>query len=162
MRTFTDTEGRQWDVRIDVNAIRDVRAALDVNLLALMDEEAALLQRLTVDPVLLVDVLFVVCRRQADERAVTDEAFGRAMAGDAILHAADALVRGIVDFFPDARRRATLGKVLDKGTALAEILLQRMEAQAATLDAVDLDRLAMTLTGSAGSAPGSSASTPAG
>lgn len=166
MRTFKDNEGREWQVRIDVNAVRAVRDALAVNLLTLPEQEFALLSRLTTDLVLLVDVLYVVCRRQAQERGVSDEAFGQAMYGDAIQAAADALIRETIDFFPDARRRAMLTKVIDKGQALGEMLMDRGMQEAARLDRMDLAKAAAKLLGnepgsSAGSAPGPAASTPA-
>ena len=138
MRTFKDNEGRDWQVRIDVAAVRSVRSELQVNLLDLPEQEFALLTRLTTDLVLAVDVLYVVCRRQAHERSVTDEDFGRAMYGDALQAGVDALVRETIDFFPDARRRAMLTKVIDKGQALGNLLMDRGMERAGMLDKMDL------------------------
>ena len=53
---------------------------------------------------LLVNTLYAVCKPQADERDVSDEAFGELLVGDTIELAAAALVRGITDFFPKDRR----------------------------------------------------------
>jgi hypothetical protein len=164
MRTFKDNEGREWQVRIDVNAVRSVRSELDVNLLALPDQEFALLTRLTTDLVLLVDVLYVVCRKQAQDRSISDEEFGRSMYGDCIQNAADALIRETIDFFPDARRRAMLSKVIDKGKALGDLLMNKGMDQAQRLDEIDLETEATKMmkrltenapTGSAGSMPAS-------
>ena len=80
MKTFRDNAGRVWNVAIDANAIREVRSRLDINLLSLPERDFELLTRLTTDLVLLVDVLFVVCRRQAESLGVSDEQFGQAIA----------------------------------------------------------------------------------
>ncbi|HUW99871.1 MAG TPA: hypothetical protein VMY35_02750 [Phycisphaerae bacterium] len=176
MGSFRDSERREWQVRIDVNVIRDVRGEQQINLLDLPESGFALLTRLTTDLVLLVDILYVVCRRQARERSISDEDFGRAMRGDCLLPAAEVLFREVIDFFPDARRRALLTKVLEAGLALGEILMNRAAQQTARLDELDLEEEATALTqspaapeasasglgGSAGSSPASSASTPAG
>lgn len=173
MKTFRDNAGRVWNVAIDANAVREVRSRLDINLLSLPERDFELLTRLTTDLVLLVDVLFVVCRRQAEQLSVSDEQFGEAMYGDAIGEATNALVREVIDFFPDARRRQTLGKVIDKGEALGNLLLDRATAKLPELDNLNLEKIAdqILATGmssaasglgnSSSNAPGSVASTPA-
>ena len=179
MKTFTDNKGRDWQLTVDVNAVRRVRAEADVNLLDLAAHECALLTRLTTDLVLLVDVVYLVCRPQAQARNVTDEDFGCALSGDVLQTAADALVREIVGFFPDARRRAMLTAVLDKGQALGNVLMDRGLQQARRLEQIDLETEATNLmraetaapernanpsasgsTGTAGTVPASSESTP--
>jgi len=76
--------GRAWNVEINVDAIKRVRGTCGVDLLDASDKQKSLLTDLATDPVLLVDVIYVVCKPQADDRGVSDEDFGRAMAGDAI------------------------------------------------------------------------------
>ena len=173
MKTFRDNAGRVWNVAIDANAIREVRSRLDINLLSLPERDFELLTRLTTDLVLLVDVLFVVCRRQAESLGVSDEQFGQAMYGDAIGEATNALVREVIDFFPDARRRQTLGRVIDKGDELGNLLLNRATAKLPELDSLDLNQIADRLIAenrhsaasgpgnSSSNVPGSAASTPA-
>ena len=85
MQTFRDNAGRTWTVAIDVAAIKRVRSLIGYDLLAVLDGTGT--QALVSDPVLLVDVLYALCRPEADRLAVTDEDFGRSMAGDAIEHA---------------------------------------------------------------------------
>ena len=99
---WTDAENRTWSTAISVNAIRRVKELVGVNLLEVFDGE--MLARLADDPVLLVNTLYAVCKPQADERDVSDEAFGELLVGDTIELAAAALVRGIADFFPKDRR----------------------------------------------------------
>lgn len=62
--------------------VKRVRASLDINLLDAV--EGRLIEQLVSDPILLCDVIFVLCQQEAEARGVTDEQFGQAMAGDAI------------------------------------------------------------------------------
>ena len=111
MKTFTDNTGRTWTLSITVGTIKRVRALCGVDLANIITMESGktpnvgLLERLAADPVLLVDVLFAVCKPEADTKGITDEEFGRAMAGDAIELAATALLDEIIDFFPEAKRK---------------------------------------------------------
>lgn len=128
MTSFKDTEGRQWMVRIDVDAVKRVRALVDVDLLDAAGGD--LLPRIAADPVLLCDVLFALCQPEAEKRGVTDDQFGSAMGGDTIDDAAEAFMEALVDFFPK-RRRAVLTKARTKLAAFEEIA---MNAAAARLD----------------------------
>ena len=101
---WTDSEGRRWSTAITVGTLKRVRDLVDVNLLDVFD--GVLLGRLADDPVLLANTLYAVCKPQADERNVDDEAFGELLVGDAIEDAAQALVHGIASFFPQGRRAA--------------------------------------------------------
>ncbi len=158
MRTFTDALGRSWPLEITVATLKRVRAVAGVDLL-----EAAggtLLDRLVADPVLLGDVLYACVKPQADERKITDEDFGRSLAGDAIEHATTALLEEFVAFFPSPRRR-----VLEKAlTKLAGWRTAALAAAEARLDDPDLDRtvLAALRGASSGNAPASAGSTPPG
>jgi len=100
---FTDATGRDWLVEITVDTVRQVRKELDVDLMQAAGGDV--LERLAADPVELVDVLFVICRDQAEERGLSDVDFGRSLAGDAIEAATDALIDSIVAFFPPRLRK---------------------------------------------------------
>lgn len=99
---WTDNLGRNWSAAITVNTVKRVQQLTGVNLLAVFD--GGLLNRLADDPILLVNTLYAVCKPEAEQRDVTEEAFGELLVGDAIEHAVEALVRGIIDFFPKDRR----------------------------------------------------------
>ena len=134
MKTFTDNGGRTWTVSITVNAIKRVRGLLDVDLLEVVGGK--LIDRLITDPVLLCDIVYAVCKPEADAQGVSDEDFGKAMAGDAIEHATTALLEELVSFSPSPRDR--------------QFVEQRIESG-------ELDRIAEeTLQGHAGSSSGSS------
>ena len=145
MHTFQDTQGRTWTVTINVDAIRRVRALLDVNLLDAVDGK--LLERLVVDPVLLCDILFALCQPEAQARNVTDEDFGRALGGDVLEHATTALLEELVDFFPSGRR-AVFRKALEK--------LRKLEALAleTTTKRLESDELERKMAAALASTPG--------
>jgi hypothetical protein len=109
--------------------------------------------------VLLCDVLFALCKPQADAQGVTDEDFGRAMAGDVIDAATSAFLEELCGFFPKGRREL-LAKALGKLRHLEAVAL---EAAGAKLDSPELEnRLRELISGGpSGNSPASSGSTPA-
>ena len=155
MKTFNDNAGRSWTVQINVDAIKRVRDLAQVNLLEVV--EGKLLERLISDPILLCDVIYSLCKSQADSGGVSDVDFGRAMGGDAIDGATTALLEELVDFFPQAKRRV-LAKALAKLQKLQTAALAAVETR---LDSPELDRQMAArlaqLENSSGSAPESSA-----
>jgi len=157
MKTFTDTAGRTWTVCVNVDAIKRVRALLDVNLLEILDDGCKLLAQLHDDPVLLVDVLYALCQPQAEAQGVTDIQFGQAMSGDALLHANRALLEGLSDFFPSARQRAAMKNLLQKTERVVERLLDHAET---TIAGIDPNSVAQSAIDSFGNSRGPSASAP--
>ncbi|KAB2949504.1 MAG: hypothetical protein F9K17_02830 [Phycisphaerae bacterium] len=160
MKTFNDNAGRTWTIAINVDAIKRVRSLLEVDLLEIVDGK--LIERLIRDPVLLCDVVYAVCKPEADAKSVSDEEFGRAMAGDAIEHATKALLEDLVGFSPSPRDRANLQRVLattwnvmDRARDLVEKRLESGELEKV------VERALATAGSSSGAAPESSASTPA-
>ena len=136
MKTFTDNTGRAWQIAINVDAIKRVKALASVDLLDAVDGK--LIERLVDDPVLLCDVVYSLCKPLADAAGVSDEDFGRSMAGDAIEHATSAMLEELVDFFP-SRRRALLAKAVGKLRTLEAMVLSAAETR---LDELDLDKAA--------------------
>lgn len=156
MKTFTDSTGRSWTVAVNVESIKRVKGLLNVNLLDAI--QGKLLEQLVDDPVLLCDVIYVLCKPQADAEKISDEDFGRAMAGDAIESATTALLEDLADFFPKGRREL-LQKALVK---LRQFEAKVLEAAGERLDSPELDRrLQETIAGGlSGNLPESSESTP--
>jgi hypothetical protein len=153
MKTFKDSADRVWSVVINVNAVRRCRSLVDVDLPDLASDGCRPLGALLGDVVKLVDVLYVLCKAEADSRGLTDEDFGAGLGGDSLQNAADAFVAELADFFPDPRVRAGLKAVIEKGRAVQSRL---MEVMAARLAAIDPDALAATLTTRSTDAPESS------
>ena len=161
MRSFKDNAGRQWSVEINVAALKRVRGLTGTDLMQVI--EGTLIEKLIRDPVLLCDVVYAICKPEADTRTppVSDEEFGKAMAGDAIEAATTAVLEELVSFCPSPRDRANLGRVLQATTKVMERARDLVQKK---LDSGELDRLAdrllATAGGSSGSAPESSALTP--
>jgi len=122
MQSFRDNQGRTWAIDVNVDAVKRVRQLLDVDLLKAAEGE--LLAKLAGDPVMLVDVIYAICKPEVDRQDITNEDFGRAMAGDAIERATEALLEGLVDFFPNPKR-APLKKALGKLRTLEALALTR-------------------------------------
>ncbi len=163
MRTFKDNAGRTWTVSITIDAIKRARGLLDVDLLEVVGGK--LIDRLITDPVLLCDIVYAVCKPEADAQSVSDEDFGRAMAGDAIEHATTALLEELVSFSPSPRDRANLKRVLDTTRRVMDkardLVEQRIES--GELDRIAEEALMQTVPNagsSSGNSPGSSASIP--
>ena len=130
MRTFTDAMGTAWGITVNVLAVKRVRTLLDVDLMEIAT--GSLLDRLGRDPVLLCNVLFVICKDQADAEKVSDEDFGRRMGGDAIEAATNAFLEEVIDFFPGGRR-----EILRK----ALLRSRKIEAQAGPMIEAKLEEL---------------------
>jgi len=156
MHSFPDQLGRTWAIAIHVAAIKRVRGLVGVDLYKLVDDGFQPLADLIADPVRLCDVLYCLCKDEADAKQISDEDFGRSLAGDAITLAADAFVEELIDFFPEARARASLRKVVSAGKRVKERVLDHAEKLIATLDP---ERAANEFISSFGNWPASSAST---
>ena len=158
MHPFKDNAGRTWIVLINVAAVKRCRALVSVDLYGLVDDQFSGLGKLIADPVALVDVIYCLCQDEAGKLGITDEDFGRSMAGDALEHAANAFLAELTDFFPDARVRTGLAKVL---TASRQVRDQLLDQAIESLDQLDLESVVRTLKASSGVSPESSDSIPA-
>jgi len=161
VKTFSDNAGRTWTVTINVDAIKRVRGLLDLDLLSILDGK--LIERLYRDPVLLCDVVYAVCKPEADAKGVSDEEFGRAMAGDAIEHATKTLLEELVGFSPSPRDRANLQRILETTWRVMDKARDLVEARLATVDTEQIIAQVLATSGAlSGAVPESRASTPAG
>jgi hypothetical protein len=110
MRTFKDNKGRTWEIALNVWQMKRLRDTLGIDLVHVIGTNADgnvrvdTIDRIASDPCLLVDILWVVCERQANAEGVKDEDFGASLAGDSIEDATRAFLDELVDFFPGAKR----------------------------------------------------------
>ena len=110
MRTFKDNAGRTWGVTLNVLQMKRIRAHLGIDLVNVITLDAGgkvkvdLVDRIANDPCLLVDILWVCVEDEAKAAGVTDEEFGRSLAGESIEEATRAFLDELVDFFPGAKR----------------------------------------------------------
>ena len=134
MKTFNDNAGRTWTVSLNIDAVKRVKSLVKVDLTEAVGGK--LLERLTTDPILLCDVLYAVCKSEADTKNITDEDFGRALAGDAIDSATTALLEELVNFFPKENQRRVLAKAMGKIKTLQNKAIQVAELR---LDSPELE-----------------------
>lgn len=117
MPSFSDSEARSWELRVDVDAIRRVRAAHGIDLATVLANEASI-EKLTSDIVLTIDVIFELVRPAANRLGITAEDFGRSLAGDALGNAITAFEEALVEFLPESNRRAIARRILQAGKAI--------------------------------------------
>lgn len=127
MTTFRDTNGREWVIRLDGPTVREIRQALGVDLV----DNGQGLAKLEQDIVLLVDTLWLLCRDQAAE-GYTERDFGRALNGDVLGKAAEALTGAALDFFPPARRSLVASLVEKQRSVMRHAEQAVMEKLSAT------------------------------
>lgn len=105
-RSFKDTAGREYKIKITIPRLRMVRDEIDVDL----GKPEAFLQ-LATSPIDLVDVLYLLVKGQADKYKLTDVAFGESFDGPAIESAWEALSEAYLSFCP-SHRADTLRKLM--------------------------------------------------
>jgi hypothetical protein len=157
MHSFVDNSRRTWEVAVNIAAVKRIRGLLGIDLYSLVDDGFKSLSKLVSDPVTLADVLYCLCKDQAEKQSISDEDFGRSLAGDAITQAADAFVEELIDFFPDARARASLRKAIEAGKTVRDKVLSHAEK---ILDSIDPETEAKKWISSSGTWPESSAVIP--
>lgn len=118
MARFKDNNGREWSIALDAPTIRTVRKELDG--LDLADSEGKTYQQIADDPLLLFDVLWLLCCDQAQAAGIDEHAFAPAIVGDACARATLALRDAIADFFPP-QKRELLKAIENKGARLREL-----------------------------------------
>ena len=157
MQRFTDNAGRTWVIQINVAAVKRVRGLLDVDLYNLVADRFAGLKNLIADPVQLIDVVYVLCKAEADAQGISDEQFGTGFSGDTLHAASQAFLSELIDFFPDPRVRAGIRRVIELTRTVNVHMMDEMEA---SLSQVDPTAVARRLIASSGTAPASSELTP--
>lgn len=154
MPSFRDNQDRTWQVEVNCSTVKRVRSLLNVDLLEVVGGD--LLQKLQ-DPILLCDVLFVLCKPEAELLGIDSEAFGRGLCGDSIANASRALLEAISDFSPSRKDRQNLKAVLtameELKDRISELVARRIESGVLKKQA---EALALDAMRSSGSAPESS------
>ena len=144
MKAFTDNAGRLWEIELNVRQMKRVRDRLGVDLVNVISagEDGSVatdtLDRVANDPILLCDILWVLCEGQAKTAGVTDDDFGSSLAGDSISEATRAAV-GLARRYEEENAAA-----LEKA-----------------LESPEFEERMKTLLNPRGGSPGSAESTPA-
>jgi hypothetical protein len=113
MKIFKDKHKKDWTIELTVGSARRVKAETEIDLInaiSLGNDGASIseIEKLINDPFKLVDVLFALCRDQAEKDSVSGEQFAELFDADAIEAAANALVEELINFSPAAKRKALM------------------------------------------------------
>lgn len=119
MKQFTDSPlaplpAKLWTVALNIGAVKRVKSLLTIDgkpldLLQPHEGTPPLIERLTDDPILVVDVLWVLVMDEAKTADISDEQFAARLGGDGFCRAWEALQDELIDFFqklgrPEAAR----------------------------------------------------------
>ena len=156
MASFKDATGKDWPVVITFRTAEELKEQVGVDLLS--DTE---LQRLFDNPVLLCNSLYVACQHHCEVAGIDDRQFGELLVGETIDRAFDAFCEALVDFFPNAARRETLRRMIQKMKDVeAKAMQQATEFLGSKQMADHIEQGLQTLGESFTSSLASSASTP--
>lgn len=119
--TFQDLKNRSWVLRLTAPLLKDIEQMFGVKLTS-FDKDP--LSALATDPVMLVDVLYVICRDQADKVGITDREFGESLP-EGLETPVMALRGAIINFFPPGKRSA-IQRALLAAEEVSNKTLQKM------------------------------------
>ena len=140
MKTFKDKNKNDWTIELTIGSARRVKADTEIDLInaiSLEKDGASIseIEKLINNPFKLVDVLFSLCRNQAEKNSISDVDFADLFDADAIEAAANALVEEIILFSPAAKRKAlmklyqTAQRIAAKNEAELEKILESDELE---------------------------------
>ena len=139
--TFTDTEGRRWTFAVNVLTARRVKDELGIDLLAGLDPESDVFERLAGDVFTLFDVMACLLTDQLKERDLTSEDLGQSLDEQTCEQALRALVEALIDFFPPQKRKV-LGRAFQRvWTAAEQQQTQALALADRTLDSPEFENL---------------------
>ena len=160
MKTFTDTEGRLWNVKGSLGAFERVKTGTGVDMLDLPTTQQCL--REISDVFRLGKVLYCMCEDQANARGLTPEQFADAFNADTLYEASNALLEEVI-FFCRKDIRPMMQMAMDKAKQAETRAIEKLKERTAAMGD-DLDEAMESLwtsTDSATSSAESSASTQA-
>jgi len=178
VKEFRDDQGRPWMVALTVAAADRVRGLVTLDVTEDVDQPDGSVKRQTRPvPFDLIDagsiartlevlrnnygkigeILYAICRQQAEDKKLTRDQFLDGLRGDSLEAAQLALESELVDFFPPGLRKM-VALMVARIREMADQVMSQAEAELAGTTAAEL--LARSGTPS-GSVPESSESTPA-
>lgn len=136
------TKDREWILGIDAPLIEEIRAATckvdgcrhrtkkdaECEAVDLASVDGKAMDVLGEDPVLLVRVLWILCREQADRHSISPADFGRSLVGESLYQATDALAGAIADF-SHGPKKALVKALWAKSTKLTDIGIKKAMAR---------------------------------
>ena len=121
-------------------SIKRVRGLTEVDL---GKPSQATLTEISEDPITLCDVLYAVCKPQVDAAGLTDEDFGRGLAGDVIGEATTALLEELANFTRNPQRRELMRRAWQRLERLQQVQTEAMMRTLATLESPEIEQRIM-------------------
>jgi hypothetical protein len=104
MPTFRDSLDRPWTIEITFLEVKKLRAELQLDVLAMFEQDSNLFERLSRDTILLVDVVSVLLSDQIRAKEMDEREFAKGLLGDGLQNATNALVEALLAFSPPLKR----------------------------------------------------------
>lgn len=136
MSAFKDAVGRNWELHITPSGMRRTKSLTGVHLGTILNDQMKALSELVADPIALIDVLYCLCKPQAEAIGVTEEQFGEGLVGDNLEAATDAFLEALSDFFP-SRQGRVLKALWKQMRAAQTTLAEELEQQVSQLTPTD-------------------------
>ena len=128
MRTFKDSQDREWTIDLNIASVRALReraARVDsLKNVDLLDYAGVLLS--VSDPFFAADLLFETVRDQAEERGVSAEDFGASLRGKILFDAIAEWSAEYLDFFPEPTAREKAQALVEKSAKTRELLFEKI------------------------------------
>jgi hypothetical protein len=132
MPSFVDAAGRTWTLDVNFQSCEDVFRETGVSLVKLFDDRAKPLASLLETTAVFGHVCYILA--EAEAAGVSKRDFAKAIKGDPIDTLTRAFLEAVTDFFPDARRRAALGKLTESWQKLSEKTAELVATEFAKVD----------------------------
>ena len=133
MKKFKDSKNKEWEIALTIGSARRTLDLTGINLLEPESGDPPVLTRLGTDEILLCNVIYSLCKSQADESDISDEAFGLRLGGEAILAAQEAFYAELIDFFR-SRGRADRAVAVEKQMKLILLAVKKVSTVIERLD----------------------------
>lgn len=137
MKTFKDTQGRQWNISINLGTAMAIKDSLGIDLLQPEAGDPPLLTRIGTDEILLGQILCGLLEDQFEKHNLTAKDVRMSFDGDTLLAAQKAFYEEMVDFFL-ARGRTDRSKAV---AAQMKLIDKAIEAIENKVDEIDIDAL---------------------
>jgi hypothetical protein len=118
-REFEDSQGRRWGLVVSVVTAKRVRELTGHDV---FDFEAW-----GADSIRFVDILYAMVKPQADQLGVTDEQFGEAMVGPALVAAGEQLFHALADFREGHPQAIAIRKAIEATQVADRQMADRLE-----------------------------------
>lgn len=162
MKKFCTTDGAEWEIKVNVLAIKRVEEETGIRLTSVVDDEAVRKAAFG-DDLRFVDILIALIRPQMEAAKRTTESVLEAMDAGTLEKAVEALMEGLFDFFPEPRKGLLMKAWGKTRTAAENLEAARIAVANQRIDEIDIEAemrmaqegLAQTRMSSASSSPAS-------